>query len=367
MSRELRLESGHTLSDEELEAFGAELDAIRHRIVASRGASEATYMRRLIRIQRGLGILGRAFLFAGHLPPFFVLGTALLALSKILENMEIGHNILHGQYEFTRDPALDGKHYEWDMVGPSSGWRVVHNQVHHTNTNIVGLDRDVGYGMMRISELQPWHPRFLVQPFMNVLLATFFEWGISFHNVQTKPYFRGEKSLETLLSEFVPIAKKTSRQLLKDYVFPLLAGPNALVVFAGNFTANIIRNLWAYVVIFCGHFPEGVATFSIDETRNESRGRFYLRQMLGSANLEGGPLFHVMTGNLSHQIEHHLFPDLPSCRYAEIAIEVRAIAARYGIPYHTGSLARQFGSVALRICKLALPPRAARSTANAAA
>jgi NADPH-dependent stearoyl-CoA 9-desaturase len=90
---------------------------------------------------------------------------------------------------------------------------------------------------------------------------------------------------------------------------------------------------------------------------NETRGRWYLRQMLGSANLTGSRLFHVLSGNLSHQIEHHLFPDIPAHRYAEIATEVRAICERYGLPYNTGPLHRQFGSVVKKIARLALPGR----------
>jgi Fatty acid desaturase len=62
-----------------------------------------------------------------------------------------------------------------------------------------------------------------------------------------------------------------------------------------------------------------------------------------------------MTGNLSHQIEHHLFPDLPGHRYGELAAEVREICARYGVPYTTGPLYRQFGSVVKKIIRLSLP------------
>ena len=80
------------------------------------------------------------------------------------------------------------------------------------------------------------------------------------------------------------------------------------------------------------------------------------RQMLGSANLTGGKLFHILAGNLSYQIEHHLFPDLPAHRYGEISEEVREIRERYGIPDNTGPLYKQFGSVVRKIVKLALPP-----------
>jgi fatty acid desaturase len=88
--------------------------------------------------------------------------------------------------------------------------------------------------------------------------------------------------------------------------------------------------------------------------------------MLGSANLTGGRIFHILSGNLSHQIEHHLFPDLPAHRYAEIAAEVREVCARYGIPYNTGPLHRQFGSVVRKIVRLALPARGAEAEDAAA-
>ena len=121
--------------------------------------------------------------------------------------------------------------------------------------------------------------------------------------------------------------------------FPLLAGPFAPFVFAGNLTANLMRNVWSYMIIFCGHFPDGTQEFTVEETKDESRGMWYFRQVLGSANLTGGKLFHLLSGNLSHQIEHHLFPDMPARRYAEIAPEVQEICERYGIPYNTGPAA----------------------------
>ena len=136
--------------------------------------------------------------------------------------------------------------------------------------------------------------------------------------------------------------------------FPLLAGPFAPWVFAGNMTANLMRNVWSYMIIFCGHFPEDVQEFSIEETKAETRGMGYFRQVLGSANLTGGKLFHILSGNLSFQIEHHLFPDVPAHRHAEIAPEVQEICKRYGIPYNTGPLPRQFATVVRKIVRLAL-------------
>jgi len=79
--------------------------------------------------------------------------------------------------------------------------------------------------------------------------------------------------------------------------------------------------------------------------------------MMGSANITGGKLFHVLSGNLSHQIEHHLFPDIPARRYPQIAPEVRALCEKYGLPYNTGRFSKQIGSTWAKIFRLALPPR----------
>jgi linoleoyl-CoA desaturase len=129
----------------------------------------------------------------------------------------------------------------------------------------------------------------------------------------------------------------------------------APAVLLGNLGANLIRNLWTFAVIFCGHFTADAEVFPESVVEGESRGHWYMRQLRGSSNIEGSPLFHFMTGNLSHQIEHHLFPDIPARRYAEIAPRVRAIAGRYGQRYNTGSFVGQLWSVVKRIVVHSLP------------
>ncbi|MGH8105749.1 MAG: fatty acid desaturase family protein, partial [Arenimonas sp.] len=125
----------------------------------------------------------------------------------------------------------------------------------------------------------------------------------------------------------------------------------------GNLIANLIRNVWTNAIIFCGHFTENVQTYSRTEVENETRGQWYLRQIQGSSNLEGGRWFHLLTGHLSHQIEHHLFPDLPAPRYAEIAPRVKEICERYGVHYNTGGFWKQYFGVLVRIVKHAWPTR----------
>lgn len=346
----------YTLTPEQADAFGRELDAIRERVIADLGERDATYIRDVIKAQRALEVGGRALLFGGIFPPFWLAGTAMLAVSKILDNMEIGHNVMHGQYDWMGDPALSSKAFEWDTACPADQWRHSHNYMHHTYTNIVDMDRDIGYGILRMSPDQKWSPYYLGNPVYAFLLMVLFQYGVALHELETERIRAGEISIADKREVLREIWRKTRSQTLKDYVaFPLLAGPFAPLVFAGNLTANFTRNVWAFMIIFCGHFPEGTQEFSVEETVNESRGMWYFRQLLGSANLTGGKWFHILSGNLSFQIEHHLFPDIPAHRHAEISAEVREICERYGLPYNSGPLSKQFGTVVRKIVRLAFP------------
>ncbi len=357
-----------SLSAGELDNFAAELDALRARTVATLGQHDADYIRRIVKAVRYLEIGGRVLLFAS-LPLAFaglfwatwIAGVLMLALSKILENMELGHNVIHGQYDWMNDPQLNGKTYEWDIAGTSDNWRYTHNFRHHTYTNVRGMDDDIGYGLLRIFPEQRWKPFYLLQPIIAVVFALLFEWGVAIQNLKLGRWWAGKTSNVEMRKKLHPAGRKMLRQVLKDYlVFPLLAGPFFLAVLSGNAVANVLRNVWTYVIIFCGHFTADAETFPKESIRNESRGHWYLRQLRGSSNLSGGKLLNVMSGNLSHQIEHHFYPDLPANRYASMAVEVKEICARYGQHYNTGSLPKQFGQVMWRILRHAWPSRPRR-------
>jgi NADPH-dependent stearoyl-CoA 9-desaturase len=346
------------LSPEQIEQFGRELDAIRDEVLATRGQRDAAYIKKVIGAQRGLEAGGRAALLVSRFRPAWVAGTAMLSVAKILENMEIGHNVLHGQWDWMRDPQIHSTTWEWDTVISAEGWKHTHNDVHHRWTNVVGKDRDVGYTLVRMSDDQPWTRSNLLQPLWNLLLAPVFDWGIALYDLELDEMQAGRKPASKVRAQAKAMGAKVLKQSAKDFVvWPLLSGSSAAPALAGNVAANVARNIWSHTVIFCGHFPEGVATFTEDQVGDETRAEWYLRQIQGSANLEGTPLFHLMTGNLSHQIEHHLFPDLPSNRYAEIAPKVRALCARYGIHYESGRLGRQYLSMWRRLIRLSLPPR----------
>ncbi|HEX8054689.1 MAG TPA: acyl-CoA desaturase, partial [Thermoleophilaceae bacterium] len=349
----------------------------------------------------------RVLLLASRFKPAWILGTVANSSAKILENMEIGHNVLHGQWDWMNDPYIHSTTWDWDTASTSEAWKHSHNYIHHTYTNIRGKDKDLGYEIMRIDPHQKWHPVYLLQPIYNILLASLFEWGVALHDMDLEAIRAGEKSHKEALEDLKGIAGKARTQIVKDYVaWPLISAlaagavsvaleprrmtrreklaarargllPNrrgrteiakelAVRVAAGgartfratvtaNVTANIVRNFWSYAIIFCGHFPDQTYTYSQKEVEDETRGGWYVRQLTGAANIEGSPFFHVASGNLGYQVEHHLFPDMPSTRYAEIAPRVKDICERYELPYNSGPFGQQLFQVQRTIARLAFP------------
>jgi linoleoyl-CoA desaturase len=397
------------LTPEQIEQLGEEFQKIHDEVFDSLGERDAKYIHSIIGLQRRLALLGRVELFGARYWPTWILGTATLSMAKILENMEIGHNVMHGQWDWMNNPEIHSSTWDWDTASTKEAWKHSHNYIHHTYTNIRGKDKDLGYEIMRIDPHQKWHPVYLLQPFYNVLLMFLFEWGVAFHDLDLEAVRSGEKSQKEVLHELKGIAGKARTQITKDYIaWPLvsaavvgavhwLIGPSLTArserrrdkvrrrspkVFArargkrvntrlqhaleaawqsyratalANVTANIVRNVWAHSIIFCGHFPDQTYTFSQKEVEDESKGAWYVRQLIGAANIDGSALFHVISGNLGYQVEHHLYPDMPSTRYGEIAPRVREICERYELPYNTGPFSQQLGMVHRTIIRLAFP------------
>lgn len=351
------------LNQADIDALCMNLDSIRRDIELSRGERDANYILRAIRAQRMLELGGRLTLFASRRRPAWLAGTAMLALAKIIEMMELGHNISHGQWDWMNDPEIHSTSWEWDFVGSSAQWKRSHNHFHHTYTNVVGMDEDLSFVVMRMTRDEPWRPVHLFQPVSSLVVAAFFEWAISVHDWALERRFTHTSRQRLSSKPNSEFARKIARQLGKDFVFyPALTGPAFKHTLGANATALLLRNLWSFIVIMCGHFPDGAEKFTIEEFDNETRGEWYLRQLLGTANFEAGPVLAFMSGNLSYQIEHHLFPDLPSNRYAEIAVRVRALCDEYDLPYTSGSLTKQFLQALRTVYKLALPDGLLRRT-----
>jgi fatty acid desaturase len=274
--------------------------------------------------------------------------------------MEIGHNVMHGQYDWMNNPTIHSSNFEWDTACDGKSWRHTHNFVHHTYTNILHKDRDYGYDVLRMEESDP----FTFGDHFNLLkfglLSAFFQWGVALHELEINKIKSEEETWKDKMPFLKAFAKKGGRQFLKDYTFfpalGMLTGSTLPILF-GNITANFIRNMWASTVIFCGHFPEGSHTFEEKDCENESKGQWYYRQILGSCNFSGNKLIHILSGHLSFQVEHHLFPDIPSSRYEELSEQVQEICKKYNIDYNIAPMHKQYYTVLKKMFKNSFAPK----------
>ena len=361
--------TGAQLPKDQSDALADELNTLYQSVMDSLGSDDARYIQRVHATVVYSEIISRGLLAAaGRMPSkrslvaTWLLGTSLLSFSKILNNMELGHNVMHGQYDWMQHPYLNSQKFDWDIVCPAPLWQHSHNYLHHTFTNIVGRDHDVGYHLIRVTDEQPWTPSDRYNLFSTMVLALGFEWAVAFHDIQISAdeYADSPQLTEIMRPKSRGLFAKIARQVGKDHIaFPTIAGlalgrRSAMTTLSGNITANMARNLWTWAVIFCGHFTDQAHIYTELDT-NESKGDWYIRQILGSSNIQGSKLFHILTGNLSHQIEHHIFPDMPANHYARISPQVQDICRKYNLPYNTGRFGRQLSQVIGRIRHFSKP------------
>ncbi len=255
------------LTEADVENLAVELDAIRQDIEDSRGERDSRYIRRTIAAQRALEVTGRLTLAASSRRSAWWAGTLTLGVAKIVENMEIGHNVMHGQWDWMNDREIHSSTWEWDMSGASKHWRFTHNFMHHKYTNILGMDDDVGYGVLRVTRDERWKPFNLSNLLFNTLLAIGFEWGIGLQPLEFEKFVKGQSDRKPTLVQVREFSIKAGRRVVKDYAaFPavtsLSPGATYKSTLTANAVANVIRNVGANAVIVRGHFPDGAEKFT---------------------------------------------------------------------------------------------------------
>ena len=204
----------------------------------------------------------------------------------------------------------------------------------------------------------------------NTMLAIGFEWGVGLQHLELGKIFKGRDDRKASLVRVKEFGVKAGHQVAKDYVaYPALTSLSPGATFRSTLTANavanVIRNVWANAVIFCGHFPDGAEKFTKTDMVGETKGQWYLRQMLGSANFENGP------GAALHE-RQPVPPDRapPVSGSAEQPAITRSrsgcgsSATSTTCPYTTGNFLVQYGKTWRTIAKLSLPDNYLRDTAR---
>lgn len=325
-----------------------EFEAIKARHRQQLGEADIAYIRSIRRNSRIAEVAGRGLLWLGRGPLSFVAGTGLVWLHRNLEAIEIGHNVLHGQYDyFPEIPEFHAHNFKWKAPIDEEAWRREHNAMHHVHTNVYEKDPDLNHGILRTNDKTPWNPshRFQVPMYLlaayPTMLYRFNAQNLGFsQEYRAENFPLGNKGYAIVDTGGASLAEREKRHLrsimrvmVKEYgVFPALAaltGRSPLRVLAGNAIADVVNNYWIGLTIQATHFTEPLQP----EDAIDHKGRWYLSQLESSVNFKGSRRMSILWGHLNYQIEHHLFPDIPSHRYPDMAKEVKAVCAKHGITY----------------------------------
>ncbi len=330
------------------EQIEREMEAIKQKHRADLGVRDVNYIKGLRRKARLFESLGRGLLWVSPEPITFSLGVFFVWLHRNIESIEIGHNALHGQYDyFPEIPQFHSHNFKWKAPVDEEGWRREHNAMHHVHTNVYEMDPDLNHGILRTNAQTPWNRRHLFQVPLYLLAAyptmlyQFNSQNLGFSQKFREQNFpqgnEGYAVVETPGATEAELVRRHRlsilRVLVKEYaVFPLLAlltGFSFWKVALGNLIADVINNYWISLTIQATHFTEPLQP--ADAIKH--KGRWYLSQLDSSVNFKGSRRMSILWGHLNYQIEHHLFPDIPAHRYPDMAKEVKAVCAKYGVTY----------------------------------
>ena len=362
----------------DLESFRRELDALHARTKAKMGQEDLDYIDRVDRWSRYAMWAGRALVALSPEPITFLLGVTTLAIGKQLQATEVGHTVLHGAYDriVSEDGSphrFDSKTWMWLTPIDEEAWRDEHNVRHHQYTNIVGRDPDCEYGFVRLNDEVPWQKAHRFQLVHGLLSWFAFGFHMNAHATGLVDHWAREKDDYAVLDPDDPNAvedayrkafRKWKPYYLKELVvIPLLTGPFFFKTLLGNVLSELMRDLYSAATIWCGHVGEETAAYP-KGTRAGGRANWYRMQAESANNFEVPLPVSMLCGALDRQIEHHLFPKLPTNRLREIAPEVKDICERHGVAYRTDTWGNTLRKALRQIWRLQSKKSAAQVEAS---
>jgi len=360
------------LSQIDIQAFGAELEALRKNTVQEIGLQDYQHLRKMERWGRLSTLLGYASAWIVPNP----ISAWLISQGNVARWALMTHHISHRGYDRIKGipKRYHSKHYAqgWrrfvdfpDWILPQA-WSFEHNVLHHYHTGET-LDPDLlerNVRLMREIKAPLWFKYLISFFFMCTWKLVYYAPNTLWMYRQVRQRKQGDKSKGQRLDHMMEMEPTLTYHGAK-LLWPFSAGglefwgrcvlPYALYRFAllpllfwplgtdavfsvllTSILAEIFTNIHSFLIIVPNHSGEDLYRF---EGAIKSREEFYFRQVIGSVNYTGGSdLPDFLQGWLNYQIEHHLWPDLPLSAYRKLQPQVEAICRKYGVPYVRESL-----------------------------
>lgn len=264
----------------------------------------------------------------------------LMGLGMAGIGLSVMHDANHGSYSHnTKVNKAIG--YVINLIGGyHANWRIQHNVLHHSFTNVHGFDEDIDKGVMRFSPDQDPKPIFRFQayyaPFLYGLMVFYwlfikdFELLVRYH----KKNLLGTQGL-TFSKALMGILFNKTWYILLTLVLPMLILDLPWQqVLGGFFLMQFICGLILALIFQPAHVIEETNFFKTDE-QGSVENSWAIHQMLTTSNFaHGSVVFSWLIGGLNYQIEHHLFPNICHVHYKDISQIVRSTAQEFDIPYY---------------------------------
>jgi len=254
--------------------------------------------------------------------------------------LAIMHDANHGAYSI--NPKINRIiGYILNFTGGyHNNWKIQHNVLHHSYTNIHGHDEDIEKGIIRFSPTQKRRPIYVIQvlyaPLLYGIMTLYWLVGKDFQQV-----IRYRKK-NLLASQGLTFAQAMTHILINKtlYVILTVALPIMVLPFAwwqtmlGFLLMHFICGLILALIFQPAHVIEETDFFMPSETGSVENS-WAIHQMRTTSNFaNGSTFFSWCIGGLNYQIEHHLFPNICHVHYKALAPIVKQTAKEFGIPYY---------------------------------
>lgn len=267
--------------------------------------------------------------------------TVLIGVGMAGVGMNVMHDGNHGTYSSKKwlNQLMGGSIYI--LSGNVYNWKVQHNVLHHTYTNITGHDEDLEAGkIMRFSKESPWKRFHKYQHYYSVFLYGLLtiNWAILADFKQMKRYIRRGLSAEGKLQpmrEWSILVITKIIYLTIWIVLPILLMDIAWwKILIGFFVMHFVAGVILSVVFQLAHVTHESVTMPAPED-GQLKNIWAIHQLKTTANFgTRNRIVNWFTGGLNHQVEHHIFPHISHIHYKKISEIVKKTAREFNLPYH---------------------------------